>query len=186
MGFAPFLAAGRSLVTRRRFSGNDAARNPPPLRGGPRERARVGANAQQSSVVWRSHSVRWREYAFQSSRLSFRYDARKSLPNPASSTADFSRARSASSRLSGRRRASCALWPSVYMLMSRRLPGSRALRIPSRPAIGTAACRRYGLAAPSPRRNSKRPASGMRIIWVRLLPDQVTALGAQVAPESVG
>src|SRR6266436_957849 len=176
MGFAPFLVAGRSLVTRRRFSGNDAARTPPPLRGGPRERARVGANAQQSSVVWRSHSVRWREYAFQSSRLSFRYDARKSLPNPASSTADFSRARSAS----------CALWPSVYMLMSRRLPGSRALRIPSRPAISTAACRRYGLAAPSPRRNSKRPASGMRIIWVRLLPDQVTALGAQVAPESVG
>jgi hypothetical protein len=33
--------------------------------------------------------------------------------------------------------------------------------------------------------SSKRPGSGTRTMWVRLLPDQVTVLGAQVAPEAV-
>ena len=42
--------------------------------------------------------------------------------------------------------------------------------MPSRPATSTAACNRYGLAEPSAKRSSKRPASGMRIMCVRLFP----------------
>ena len=49
----------------------------------------------------------------------------------------------------------------------------------------TTACSRYGLAAPSGRRSSKRPLPGTRTMCVRLLPVQVTLLGDQVAPESV-
>ena len=75
--------------------------------------------------------------------------------------------------------------PCVYMSMSSRLPGSRLLRMPSMPAVSSAACSRYGFAAPSARRNSKRPASGMRIMCVRLLPAYVIVFGDQVAPESV-
>ena len=49
----------------------------------------------------------------------------------------------------------------------------------------TTACSRYGLTAPSGRRNSKRPLPGTRTMWVRLLPVQVTVFGDQVAPDSV-
>ena len=34
------------------------------------------------------------------------------------------------------------------------------------------------------RRSSKRPGAGTRTMWVRLLPVQVTVLGAHVAPEA--
>ena len=47
------------------------------------------------------------------------------------------------------------------------------------------ACSRYGLAAPSGSRSSKRPGPGTRTMWVRLLPVQVTVFGDQVAPEIV-
>src|SRR5260221_2372577 len=72
------------------------------------------------------------------------------------------------------------------MSTSSRLPGSRFWAMPSRPPAKIPACRRYGLAAPSPRRSSKRPGSGMRTMWVRLLPAYVIELGDHVAPESVG
>jgi hypothetical protein len=49
----------------------------------------------------------------------------------------------------------------------------------------TAACMRYGLAAPLGRRNSKWPLPGTRTMCVRLLPVHVTVLGDQVAPERV-
>ena len=65
------------------------------------------------------------------------------------------------------------------------LPGLRSLSMPSSPAAMIPACSRYGFTAPSASRSSKRPGSGMRTMWVRLLPDQVTVFGAHVAPEAV-
>ena len=55
----------------------------------------------------------------------------------------------------------------------------------SRPAASSPACGKYGLTAPSARRNSNLPASGIRIMCVRLLPAQVMVFGDQVAPERV-
>ena len=47
------------------------------------------------------------------------------------------------------------------------------------------ACSRYGFAAPSGSRISKRPLPGTRTMCVRLLPVHVTVFGDHVAPESV-
>src|SRR5215207_5302081 len=64
-------------------------------------------------------------------------------------------------------------------------PGSRDFSTPSSPAAMVVAMARYGLAEPSPERNSIRLLSGTRIMWVRSFPPKDAFRGDQVAPEEL-